>query len=54
MKQLHQLPPGTLFTKMAARLRARLIIAFCISQTCWWTSVLVGLLNSTLRRWGDE
>jgi hypothetical protein len=51
MKQLHQLPPETLFTAMAAGLRARLLAALCISQTCWWTSVLVGLLNSTLRRW---
>ncbi|WP_427133509.1 hypothetical protein [Pseudarthrobacter sp. S9] len=51
MKQLHFLPPRTLFTKMATRLRVRLLVALCISQTCWWTSVLVGLLNSTLRRW---
>ena len=51
MKELHLLPPGTLFTGMAAGLRARLIAALCISQACWWTSVLVGLLNSTLRRW---
>ncbi len=51
MKQLHRLPPGTLFTAMAAGLRARLLAALCISQTCWWTSVLVGLFNSTLRRW---
>ena len=51
MKQLHQLPPETLVTAMAAGLRARLLAALCISQTCWWTSVLVGLLNSTLRRW---
>ena len=50
-KQLHQLPPGTLFTAMAVGLRARLLAALCISQTCWWTSVLIGLLNSTLRRW---
>ena len=50
MKQLHQLPPGTLFTAMAAGLRARLLVALCLSQTCWWTSVLVGLLKSTLRR----
>ena len=27
------------------------ILILCISQACWWTSVLVGLLNSTLRRW---
>lgn len=51
MKQLHLLPPATLFTAMAAGLRARLLAALCVSQACWWTSVLVGLLNSTLRRW---
>lgn len=51
MKQLHQLPPGTLFTAMAAGLCARLIAALLISQMCWWTSVLVGLFNSSLRRW---
>ncbi len=50
-RDAHRLPPGTLFTAMAAGLRARLLAALCISQTCWWTSVLVGLLNSTLRRW---
>jgi len=51
VKQLHLLPPATLFTAMAAGLRTRLLAALCISQACWWTSVLVGLLNSTLRRW---
>lgn len=51
MKRLHVLPPETLFTAMAAGLRARLLAALCVSQACWWTSVLVGLLNSTLRRW---
>ncbi len=53
MKQLHVLPPETLFTHVAARLRARLLLALCISQACWWTSVLVGLLNSALRRWAS-
>jgi hypothetical protein len=54
MKQLHALPPETRFTKLATGLRVRLLVALCISQACWWTTVLVGLLNSTLRRWvGD-
>ncbi|MGY2745947.1 hypothetical protein [Arthrobacter sp. UYCu723] len=53
MKQLHLLPQGTLFTKVATGLRVRLLVALCISQGCWWTSVLVGLLNSTLRRWAN-
>lgn len=51
MKELQLLPSGTVFTAMAAGLRARLLAALCISQTCWWTCVLVGLLNSTVRRW---
>lgn len=51
MRKLHALPPGTLFSAMAAPLRKHLMIALCVSQGCWWTCVLVGLLNSTLRRW---
>jgi hypothetical protein len=54
MKLLHALPAGTHFTAVAKRLRRRLLIAFCISQGCWWTSILVGLLNSTLRRWAGD
>ncbi|MCA4132973.1 hypothetical protein [Arthrobacter sp. M4] len=54
MKQLHALPAGTHFTAVAKRLRLRLLVALCISQGCWWTSVLVGLLNSTLRRWAGD
>ncbi len=51
MKRLHALPRGTLFSAMAGPLRRHLLIALCISQGCWWACVLVGLLNSTLRRW---
>jgi hypothetical protein len=45
------LQPGIPFTAVPAALRRRLLVALCISQGCWWTCVLVGLLNSTLRRW---
>lgn len=51
MRRIHALPAGTHFTSIAVRLRTRLLVALCISQGCWWTAVLVGLLNSTLRRW---
>ena len=54
MRRLHDLPADTRFTAVAARLRARLLVALCISQACWWTCILVGLLNSTLRRWGGS
>ena len=45
------LPPSTRFTELTRRLRLRLMIALTVSQTCWWTAVLIGLINSTLRRW---
>lgn len=51
MHRLLALPPRTRFTDLTRRLRLRLMIALTVSQTCWWTAVLIGLLNSTLRRW---
>lgn len=51
MHQLLALPPRTRFTEVAGRLRGRLLVALAISQACWWTAVLIGLANSTLRRW---
>jgi hypothetical protein len=27
------------------------MVALTVSQACWWTAVLIGLVNSTLRRW---
>lgn len=54
MRKLHALPPGTLFSAMAAPLRKHLLVALCISQGCWWGAVLVGLINSTLRRWAGS
>lgn len=51
MHRLLALPPRTRFTELTRRLRLRLMIALTVSQTCWWTAVLIGLLNSTLRRW---
>ena len=51
MHQLLALPPHTRFSELTRRLRLRLLIALTVSQTCWWTAVLIGLINSTLRRW---
>jgi hypothetical protein len=51
MHQLLALPRQTRFGELGRRLRIRLMIALSISQACWWTAVLIGLINSTLRRW---
>lgn len=51
MHQLLALPACTRFGELGRRLRLRLLVALSISQACWWTAVLIGLINSTLRRW---
>jgi len=51
MHQLLALPACTRFGELGRRLRTRLLVALSISQACWWTAVLIGLINSTLRRW---
>ena len=51
MHRLLALPACTRFSELTRRLRLRLLIALTVSQTCWWTAVLIGLINSTLRRW---
>ena len=51
MHRLLALPARTRFSELTRRLRLRLLIALTVSQTCWWTAVLIGLINSTLRRW---
>lgn len=51
MHQLLALPSQTRFSDLGRKLRLRLMIALSVSQACWWTAVLIGLLNSTLRRW---
>ncbi|MFF2842926.1 hypothetical protein [Paenarthrobacter sp. NPDC057981] len=51
LRQLFTHPPGTRFVDLARRLRIRLMITAGISQACWWTAVLIGLVNSTMRRW---
>jgi hypothetical protein len=51
MHQLLALPACTRFGELGRRLRLRLLVALSISQACWWAAVLIGLINSTLRRW---
>ncbi|WP_245413208.1 hypothetical protein [Arthrobacter celericrescens] len=51
MHRLLALPPHTRFSELTHGLRLRLMIALTVSQACWWTAVLIGLINSTLRRW---
>ena len=51
MQQLLALPTHTSFKQLGRRLQLRLFIALSISQSCWWTAILIGLANSTLRRW---
>lgn len=51
MNQLLALPPETRFGELGRKLRLRLLVALSVSQACWWTAVLIGLINSTLRRW---
>lgn len=51
MHRLLAMPSTTRFGEVARGLRARLMVALTVSQACWWTAVLIGLLNSTLRRW---
>ncbi|WP_258804216.1 hypothetical protein [Pseudarthrobacter sp. NS4] len=51
MHQLLALPSQTRFSDLGRKLRLRLMTALSVSQACWWTAVLIGLINSTLRRW---
>ena len=51
MRRLLAMPSNTRFGEVARGLRTRLMLALSLSQACWWTAVLIGLLNSTLRRW---
>lgn len=51
MHRLLAMPGNTRFGEVARGLRARLVLALTVSQASWWTAVLIGLPNSTLRRW---
>lgn len=52
--RLLALPAATRFGQLARALRVRLMIALSVSQTCWWAAVLIGLINSTQRRWSGN
>ncbi|WP_411730467.1 hypothetical protein [Paeniglutamicibacter sp.] len=54
MRRVLALPPDTRFGAVGRWLRMRLMIALAISQTCWWSAALIGMLNSTLRRWSGS
>lgn len=51
LQELSALPQGTRIMDLGRLLRVRLMVAAGISQACWWTALLIGLMNSTLRRW---
>ena len=51
MHRLLSMPRDTRFGGVSRGVRARLMLALALSQASWWTAVLIGLLNSTLRRW---
>ncbi|MGL3805964.1 hypothetical protein ACSYDW_07680 [Paeniglutamicibacter sp. R2-26] len=51
MHRLLAMPRDTRFGEVSRGVRARLMLALAVSQASWWTAVLIGLLNSTLRRW---
>lgn len=50
LRQLFTQAPGTRYVGLGRRLKIRLMVTAGISQACWWTAVLIGLVNSTLRR----
>ncbi|MET3174782.1 UNVERIFIED_ORG: hypothetical protein ABIB52_002633 [Arthrobacter sp. UYCu721] len=50
MRTLHALPGGTMFRDVAANLRARLLVALVLSQSFWWTAIMIGFANSMSRR----
>lgn len=50
MKRLHEMPASTKFSQLSLGLRARMLMALSISQACWWSAVVIGLLNSAIRR----
>ncbi|MGY4543782.1 hypothetical protein ACVWY0_003725 [Arthrobacter sp. UYNi723] len=54
MHRLLVLPAATRFGHLARALRLRLMTALSVSQACWWTAALIGLINSTQRRWSGN
>lgn len=47
MRRLNSMPAGTKFGDVPPGMRVHLLICLAISQTCWWTAMVVGFINST-------
>lgn len=47
MRRLNSMPPETRFGDVPTGMRAHLLLCLTISQTCWWTAMVVGFINST-------
>ncbi|MFP5316538.1 MAG: hypothetical protein ACLGHS_14340, partial [Actinomycetes bacterium] len=47
MRRLNSMPAGTKFGDVPPGMRVHLLICLTISQTCWWTAMVVGFINST-------
>ncbi len=47
MRRLNSMPAGTKFGDVPAGMRVHLLICLAISQTCWWTAMIVGFINSS-------
>ncbi|TFB69593.1 hypothetical protein E3O06_14780 [Cryobacterium glaciale] len=47
MRRLHLMPTTTRFQDLRAGQRAHLLLGLTISQTCWWTTIVVGFINSS-------
>ena len=47
MRRLHLLPTTTRFQDVSPGQRAHLLLGLSISQTCWWTTIVVGFINSS-------
>ena len=47
--ELRRLPPRVRFPALPLRLRAWCIWSALVSQTAWWTAVIIGMLNTAMR-----
>lgn len=48
-RRLHAMPRGTRFADMGPGIRFRMLTAMSVSQASWWTAIVVGFINSSLR-----
>ncbi|WP_299166546.1 hypothetical protein [uncultured Arthrobacter sp.] len=47
MRRLNSMPAGTRFGDVPGGMRVHLLICLALSQTCWWTAMVVGFINSS-------